>query len=144
MRPFNDTINGDEGKKWFISWLNNNNFTDITDTDTISQFCHYDIEATLNSVKYCFELKNRTFPSYKYGDVLLSKDKYDYLKELPYKVVLATFYTDKFVLIDIKHRSPQEITEKVCKRQTVFNDHRMVNKKVVKWFVKDLKLLEYD
>ena len=89
-------------------------------------------------------MKNRTFPSFKYNDVLLSKDKYDYLRELPYKVVLVTFYTDKFVLIDIKHRSPQEITEKVCKRQTVFNDHRMVNKKVVKWNINDLKLLEYD
>ena len=74
----------------------------------------------------------------------ISLENYDYLKELPYKVVLVTFYTDKFVLIDIKHRSPQEITEKVCKRQTVFNDHRMVPKKVVKWFVKDLKLLDYD
>lgn len=89
-------------------------------------------------------MKNRTFPSFKYGDVFLSKDKYDFLKELPYKVVLATFYTDKFVLIDIKHRSPQEITEQVCKRQTVFNDHRMVPKKVVKWYIKDLKLLDYD
>ena len=82
MRPFNDTINGDEGKKWFICWLKENNFTDITDTDTISKFCHYDLEATLNSVKYCFELKNRTFPSYKYGDVLLSGEKYDYLNNI--------------------------------------------------------------
>ena len=89
-------------------------------------------------------MKNRTFPSFKYGDVFLSKDKYDYLKKLPYKVVLATFYTDKFVLIDIKHRNPQEITEQKCRRQTVFDDHRMIPKKVVKWFVKDLKLLEYD
>ena len=89
-------------------------------------------------------MKNRTFPSYQYGDVLLSKNKYDYLIDLPYKVILATFYTDKFVLIDIKHRSPQEITEQVCKRQTLFSDHTMINKKVVKWFIKDLKMLDYE
>ena len=141
MRPFNDSIQGDEGDRWFISWLERNGFTDVKRT---SQYCRWDLEGYYEGEKYCFEMKNRTFPSYKYNDVLLSKDKYDYLRELPYKVVLATFYTDKFVLIDIKHRSPQEITEKVCKRQTVFNDHRMVPKKVVKWFVKDLKLLDYD
>lgn len=141
MRPFNDSSLGDEGDQWFISWLERNGFTDVKRTD---QYCRWDLEGYYNKEKYCFEMKNRTFPSYKYNDVLLSKDKYDYLKELPYKVVLATFYTDKFVLIDIKHRNPQEITEQVCKRQTVFNDHRMVPKKVVKWYVKDLKLLEYD
>ena len=144
MRPFNDSIQGDEGKKWFISWLNNNNFTDITDTDTISQFCHYDIEATLNSVKYCFELKNRTFPSYKYGDVLLSQEKYDYLNNINARVILVTFYTDKFVMIDIKKRKPDEITTQKCKKQTVFSDNRVIEKKVVKWKLKDLKMLDYD
>lgn len=144
MRPFNDTINGDEGKKWFISWLNNNNFTDITDTDTISQFCHYDIEATLNSVKYCFELKNRTFPSYRYGDVLLSQEKYDYLNNINTRTILVTFYTDKFVLIDIKKRKPDEITTQKCKKQTVFSDNRVIEKKVVKYYTKNLILLDYD
>ena len=76
--------------------------------------------------------------------MLLSKNKYDYLKELPYKVVLATFYTDKFVLINLKKTSPQEITEQVCKRQTLFSDHTMINKKVVKWKIKDLKMLDYE
>lgn len=141
MRPFNDSIQGDEGDKWFISWLERNGFTDVKRTD---QYCRWDLEGEYNGELYCFELKNRTFPSFKFGDVFLSKNKYDYLKKLPYKVVLATFYTDKFVLIDIKSRSPQEITEQICRRQTVFNDHRMIQKEVVKWYIKDLKLIDYD
>ena len=144
MRPFNDTINGDEGKKWFICWLKENNFTDITDTDTISKFCHYDLEATLNGEKYVFELKNRTFPSYKYGDVLLSQEKYDYLNNINTRAILVTFYTDKFVLIDIKKRKPDEITTKKCKKQTVFSDNRVIEKKVVKYYTKNLILLDYD
>lgn len=144
MRPFNDTINGDEGKKWFICWLKENNFTDIKDTDTISQFCHYDIEATYGNCKYVFELKNRTFPSYKYGDVLLSKEKYDYLNNIDARAVLVTFYTDKFVLIDIKKRKPDEITTQKCKKQTVFSDNRVIEKKVIKYYTKNLILLDYD
>ena len=144
MRNFSDTINGDEGKKWFICWLKHNNFKDIIDTDTISKFCHYDIEATLNSDKYVFELKNRTFPSNKYGDVLLSSEKYDYLNNIDARAILVTFYTDKFVLIDIKKRKPDEITTQKCKKQTVFSDNRVIEKKVVKWYIKDLKLLDYE
>lgn len=144
MRPFNDSIQGDEGKKWFIYFLKSNNFKDITDTDSISKFCHYDIEATLNSDKYVFELKNRTFPSYKYGDVLLSGEKYDYLNNINARSILVTFYTDKFVMIDIKKRKPDEITTQKCKKQTVFSDNRVIEKKVVKWYINDLILLDYE
>lgn len=144
MRPFNDTINGDEGKKWFICWLKHNNFIDIIDTDSISQFCHYDIEATYGNYKYVFELKNRTFPSHKYGDVLLSKEKYDYLNNIDARAILVTFYTDKFVLIDVKKRKPDEITTQKCKKQTVFSDNRVIEKKVVKWFINNLILLDYE
>lgn len=144
MRPFSDTVSGDEGKKWFICWLNNNNFTDITDTDSISQYCHWDVEAKYGNDKYIFELKNRTFPSYKYGDVLLSGEKYDYLNNINARAVLVTFYTDKFVMIDIKKRKPDEITTQKCKKQTVFNDRRVIEKKVVKWYINNLVLLDYE
>lgn len=144
MRPFNDSIQGDEGKKWFICWLKHNNFTDIIDTDTISKFCHYDIEAKYGENRYIFELKNRTFPSNKYGDVLLSGEKYDYLNNIDARVILVTFYTDKFVLIDIKKRKPDEITTQKCKKQTVFSDRRVIEKKVVKWFINNLILLDYE
>lgn len=43
MRPFNEM---DEGKCWFISWLKGKGFEDIIDTDTLSQFTHWDVEAT--------------------------------------------------------------------------------------------------
>ena len=46
-------------------------------------------------------------------------------------------------MIDIKSREPDEITQQLCKRQTVFNDHRMVKKDVVKWYLEGLKLLDY-
>ena len=141
MRPFSDSIQGDEGDRWFIFWLERNGFTDVKRTD---QYCRWDLEGYYKGDKFCFEMKNRTFPSFTYGDVFLNKDKYDYLKDLPYRAVLVTFYTDKFVLIDLKNRRPQEVTEQKCRRQTVFDDHRMIQKKVVKWFIKDLKLLDYD
>lgn len=39
MRPFNDSIQGDEGDRWFISWLERNGFTDVKRTD---QYCRWD------------------------------------------------------------------------------------------------------
>lgn len=141
MRPFNDLS---EGKEWFIYWLRKHNFTDIVDTDTISIYYHWDLEATLGDKRYAFELKNRTFPSYHFGDVLLSGEKYDYLNNINARVILVTFYTDKFVMIDIKKRKPDEITTQKCKKHTVFSDNRVIEKKVVKWKLKDLKMLDYD
>ena len=81
MRNFSEL---DEGKKWFICWLKHNNFKDITDTDSISQFCHWDVEAKYENEKYIFELKNRTFESTKYNDTAINYDKYEHLLNSPY------------------------------------------------------------
>ena len=91
MRPFDQM---DEGKIWFISFLEDRGFTDIIDTDTLSQFTHWDIEGTYRGERYIFELKNRTHPSSKYGDTAINRDKYEYLIHSPYKAILVTFFTD--------------------------------------------------
>ena len=57
MRPFDQM---DEGKIWFISFLENRGFEDIIDTDTLSQFTHWDIEGTYKGEKYIFELKKQS------------------------------------------------------------------------------------
>lgn len=142
MRQFQDTIkSGDEGDSYFVAWLIKKGFTDIRRTD---RYCHWDLEAKYRGNIWVFEMKNRTFPTFTYGDVFLNKDKWEYLKEIPEKAVLVTFYTDKWLMIDIKSREPDEITQQVCRRQTVFDDHRMIKKDVVKWYLEGLKLLDYD
>lgn len=141
MKPFSEL---DEGKKWFISWLNNNNFTDIIDTDSISQFCHWDVEAKYGNCKYIFELKNRAHPSTKYGDTAINRDKYDYLIHSPYKAILVTFFTDCWCMIDVKSRYPDSFFYKMCPHQTRFQDHHLMKKEMVSWSIQNMKMLDYE
>ena len=120
MRPFNELS---EGKDWFIGWLKKHHFVDIVDTDTISQYYHWDIEATLNGRRYAFELKNRTFPSYQFGDAAVNYDKYEYLLDCPH---------------------PDEDITRECPHQTRFPDHQIISKKMVTWKIQNMKLMDYD
>ena len=141
MRPFDEIS---EGKAFFINWLEQHHFTDIVDTDTISRYYHWDLEATLNGERYAFELKNRTFPSYKFGDAAVNYDKYEYLLNCPYKAVFVTFWTDCFIMIDVKSRYPDSFFYKMCPHQTRFQDHHLMKKEMVSWSIQNMKLLKYD
>ena len=141
MRPFDEIS---EGKAFFINWLERHNFTDIVDTDTISRYYHWDVEATLNGERYAFELKNRTFPSSRYGDAAVNYDKYEYLLNCPYKAVFVTFWTDCFIMIDVKSRYPDSFFYKMCPHQTRFQDHHLMKKEMVSWSIQNMKLLKYD
>ena len=141
MRPFDEIS---EGKEWFISWLRKHNFTNIVDTDTISRYYHWDLEATLGGQRYAFELKNRTFPSYHFGDAAVNYDKYEYLLNCPYKAVFVTFWTDCFIMIDVKSRYPDSFFYKMCPHQTRFQDHHLMKKEMVSWSIQNMKLLKYD
>ena len=141
MRPFDEIS---EGKAFFINWLEQHHFTDIVDTDTISRYCHWDVEATLNGERYAFELKNRTFPSYQFGDAAVNYDKYEYLLNCPYKAVFVTFWTDCFIMIDVKSRYPDSFFYKMCPHQTRFQDHHLMKKEMVSWSIQNMKLLKYD
>ena len=141
MRPFDEIS---EGKEWFISWLRKHNFTNIVDTDTISIYYHWDLEATLGGQRYAFELKNRTFPSYYFGDAAVNYDKYEYLLNCPYKAVFVTFWTDCFIMIDVKSRYPDSFFYKMCPHQTRFQDHHLMKKEMVSWSIQNMKLLKYD
>ena len=141
MRPFDEIS---EGKVFFINWLERHNFTDIVDTDTISRYYHWDVEATLNGERYAFELKNRTFPSSRYGDAAVNYDKYEYLLNCPYKAVFVTFWTDCFIMIDVKSRYPDSFFYKMCPHQTRFQDHHLMKKEMVSWSIQNMKLLKYD
>ena len=141
MRPFDEIS---EGKAFFINWLEQHHFTDIVDTDTISRYYHWDLEATLNGERYAFELKNRTFPSSRYGDAAVNYDKYEYLLNCPYKAVFVTFWTDCFIMIDVKSRYPDSFFYKMCPHQTRFQDHHLMKKEMVSWSIQNMKLLKYD
>ena len=141
MRPFDEIS---EGKAFFINWLEQHHFTDIVDTDTISRYYHWDLEATLNGERYAFELKNRTFPSSRYGDAAVNYDKYEYLLNCPYKAVFVTFWTDCFIMIDVKSRYPDSFFYKMCPHQTRFQDHHLMKKEMVSWSIQNMKLLNYD
>ena len=141
MRPFDEIS---EGKAFFINWLEQHHFTDIVDTDTISRYYHWDVEATLNGERYAFELKNRTFPSSRYGDAAVNYDKYEHLLNCPYKAVFVTFWTDCFIMIDVKSRYPDSFFYKMCPHQTRFQDHHLIKKEMVSWSIQNMKLLKYD
>lgn len=141
MRPFDEIS---EGKAFFINWLEQHHFTDIVDTDTISRYYHWDVEATLGGQRYAFELKNRTFPSSRYGDAAVNYDKYEYLLNCPYKAVFVTFWTDCFIMIDVKSRYPDSFFYKMCPHQTRFQDHHLMKKEMVSWSIQNMKLLKYD
>ena len=141
MRPFNEL---DEGKIYFISWLRDRGFEDIIDTDTLSQFTHWDIEGTYKGDKFIFELKNRTHLSTKYGDTTINKDKYEYLIHSPYKVILVTFFTDCWCMIDVKSKKPDSFFHRMCPHQTRFQDHHLMKKEMVSWSIQYRNLLKYD
>lgn len=141
MRPFSEL---DEGKIYFISWLESKGFTDIIDTDTLSQFTHWDIEATYKGERFIFELKNRNHPSTKYEDTAINKDKYDHLLSSPYKAILVTFFTDCWCMIDIKSKRPDSFFHRMCPLQTRFQDHHLIKKEMVSWSIHNMKTLSYD
>ena len=141
MRPLNEL---DEGKIYFISWLRDRGFTDIIDTDTLSQFTHWDIEGTYKGDKFIFELKNRTHLSTKYGDTTINKDKYEYLIHSPYKAILVTFFTDCWCMIDVKSRYPDSFFHRMCPYQTRFQDHHLMKKEMVSWKIQNMKMLDYE
>lgn len=141
MRPFNELS---EGKEWFISWLRSHHFTDITDTDMVNIYCHWDIEGTYKGERYVFELKNRSFHSTKYNDTAINYDKYRNLLDCSYHSVLVTFWTDRWMMIDIKSCEPDYNLNRLCPHHTRFQDHTTINKKLVSWTIQNKILLDYD
>ena len=141
MRCFEDL---DEGKIYFISWLRDKGFTDIIDTDTLSQFTHWDIEGTYKGEKFIFELKNRTHPSTKYGDTTINRDKYEFLIHSPHKAILVTFFTDCWCMVDVKSKKPDSFFHRMCPHQTRFQDHHLMKKEMVSWSIHNMKMLDYD
>ena len=102
------------------------------------------MEAKYGNCKYIFELKNRTFESTKYNDTAINYDKYEHLLNSPYRAVLVTFWTDKWMMVDVKVNQPDNTFIKRCSHQTRFADHTMINKKMVSWNIRNKKLLQYD
>ena len=144
MRPFQSDVEGVEGKEWFISWLKKHHFKDVIDTDTISKYYHWDVEATLNGRRYAFELKNRNHKSSWRWDTVINKYKYDYLVDCPYTSVLVTFFEDCFVLIDVKMRPPDGYIIRECARQTWFQDKTLYDNKMARWDIQNMRLLSYN
>ena len=141
MRPFKLS---DEGKKWFIDYLSKHKFTDIIDTDTLSQFTHWDITANYKGISVCFELKNRDCYSWEYGDTEINKHKYQHLLSSPYeKVILVTFFKDKWCMINLKTTPPTREYSKVAIIAHNWNKGKGL-KEFVNWDLKNIQLMEYN
>lgn len=128
-------IDNDPEKKLFIiNWLSSIGFTDIIDTDTISIYCHHDIEAKKDGKEYRFELKSKPCPITKWKDMEIEEFKFNYLRRLcnsGYKVFLIVVYTDCVGIIDI---SKDNFTRYKKKCQWTNNwDRRKVDKVMINW-----------
>lgn len=142
MRGFGELS---EGKEWLMDLLKSKGFYDILDTDTISPYYHWDIEATSpKGERYVFELKNRTFSSDTFGDASLSKEKYERLKECPYKAVYVCFWTDFWCMIDIKSHPPEGFIERTSSRTTRFEDRSTWRHPLATWDIQKIHILDYD
>ena len=83
-----------------------------------------------------------TFPSYHFGDAAVNYDKYEYLLNCPYKAVFVTFWTDCFIMIDVKNCPPDEDIVRYCQHQTRFPDHQIIRKKMVRWKLQNIAKLK--
>lgn len=124
--------------------LSRKGFTDIIDTDTISPYYSWDIEATYKGLRYVFELKNRTFSSNTFGDAGLEKNKYERLKDCPYKAVYVCFWTDCWCMIDIKSHPPEGFREIESSRTTRFEDRSTWRHHLATWDIQKIHILDYD
>lgn len=62
-------------KKIFIDFLKSKGFTNIKDTDEISEYYRFDIYAEFMGKRCYFELKDRRFKHTAFGDILCSRSK---------------------------------------------------------------------
>lgn len=139
-RPFTEDS---EGKEYFVGVLRREGFTNIVDTDSVDPYSHYDLEAWKDNNLYLFELKNRSFPSTRFGDITLSEDRYDYLRNSTYRTFLVYFFEDGWTIIDIKRWKPTGRITRTNKRTTrkgIYSDYRHT---LVVWPIRQFKLLEY-
>lgn len=130
-----------EGREWFKKLLESKGFQDVQETP---RYCRWDVEGYYGGEKWCFELKNRSFDSGRFGDVAVNKDKYDYLLGLPHRVVLVEFFTDRWCLIDVKNRRPDDVIIRECPRTTRFEDRTLRDNSMVIWKTKNMFMLDYD
>lgn len=140
IRPFQLE---DEGKTWFISYLKKKGWTNIKDTDDDSIYAHCDLEAEYKGRKVIFEMKNRDFFSYNWGDTEFNLDKYEFLMNSPYDAAFVTFWMDKWCIIDVKRLPPTRIYEKMAQKSHRWNREKIM-KKFVNWSIEDIKLLDYE
>ena len=134
MRPFSAL---DEGKCWIMRLLGENGFYDIRET---SQFAHWDVEATYKGERYIFELKNRDFPSWKYGDAILEVEKVRHMTETPYKAIFINFWTDKWCMIDVR-TLPYDVEYRNHQATTRFGNSRVIRTPQATW--RNIKKLDY-
>lgn len=138
VRPFSDQ---DEGKRWLMCVLESKGFQNVKETHNL---CHWDLEATYAGEKYIFELKNRSFSAAKFGDVALSKEKYDILSNSPARAILVYFWTDKWCMIEVGKSSPTGEIERTSRKTTRFANQEEWEHSLVTWDIQNLHLMDYD
>lgn len=97
-----------------------------------AKFCNYDVSAMLDGQLYKFELKERTFPSTKYGDTIIEQTKFERLQKHYPNVIICNIFTDhKLSLIPIETEHTH--FKRTCPHCTYFSDKTMMPKLFCKY-----------
>lgn len=138
MRPFSSR---DEGKDWFIKILRNKGFK-VVDTDYYRRTFPWDIEAEKDGKICLFELKNRDFPSTKYGDVTIEESKVRRMLVTPFRCFLVYFFEDRWTLIDLRE-TPYSTIVKKHPKTTRFQDDDTITTTWARWDINNIRMLHY-
>lgn len=134
-----------KSKELFSKFLREHQYTDIKDTDEISQYYTFDILANRDGKKYAFELKDRNCKSTSYGDILCEKHKYDVavnkINSGEYDAVfVVNFYTDGVFAICHIYLGKEKLM--FCPKTTSFKNREYEQKKM--WLMPQKQIFEYD
>ena len=141
MRPFPPE---DEGKDWFMGFLEKKGFTDIRNTDSSDVYAHYDISARYGGEEFIFELKNRDDYFMTHMDAGLDKERYEFLRDAPVRAFYVCFWNDCWTVIDVKRHPPKGEEDIVSRWTTRFTDSRARRHTLSIWDIKDIVLWMYD
>lgn len=124
----------DNSKALVMQFLADAGFTDIRDTNEISETFFVDIIAKKGAHQYGFEVKERSFPSDKYGDVMCEVSKYDRAKQaidggfLRAVYLVSVFSDNSLAISNIMHGRPEKHE---CPHHTILDGHEVIEKQTL-------------
>ena len=138
MKPQKDT----ESKTYFINFLKNKGFTDITDSleEKNGEYAAYDLTATWCGKKFDFELKKRNISHFKYGDNFCEQHKVDVMDKRVADGItsggyIITMFNDNYMAIN-EFREPHVMTQTIGPASTEYiEEYQPEKQKVTKNYI---------